>query len=911
MLSVAKLISSAASSLQSGNPLQRVYQLDENSRCHGGPYLKWQAIQARHFERNEEVTLFLFDKKVAEKLSKREQDLLYDLLRADAANLQRLRHPIVLPLLEPLNEDKSSLAFATRPTTMTLYGLLKGTKSRPSVLEMKYGLLDTCEALAFLHQDAKMAHLAVSPYSIFISRSGRWALGCLGHSKQVSNSNLIETQFTFERVGGQGSGAEFSLDPPLSYSAPEMTAHHPARCGLPSDVYSLGLVAYEVLSEGTRPLLHNVGYDTSAHRSQCKSVLPLPRSANLPRGAPELLRGMLASDPLTRPSISDVLQNPFFQDINVKALRFIVALREKDANQKTQFLRGLRKLLEEQTDLQDERVLRLRVLEPLLEFICESNLRPALLPNIVFILKRVGTPLYFQDIVWPKLQPLLTAREIQIDCVLQLIDELPMLVEFGGDAVIKSDLVPFALKCLQIQEVHIQQALFTALPVFGKKIDYMILRTGVLPRMLSVVTETESSSVRACGIRAAIEISDNFDRATLLDQVIPMMEKVIKLDRSPLVSASLRYSVEKLLKRLGNKVAAERVIPLLTRLLAEENLSQPEFDSVMQLTIDILNKVKSARSKEFAHQTECATSVSEALGVSSRRGLTPHGHDRGLESLLFESTPPRASQSPESTTSNATHLNALSGGSTSRRPSRTKQPKLENNPNSLRTREVLNNDSLLDLSSVLPSSDVGDAMSQFEYPTSAPVLRPPVVASQHATAPSGHSTGKTITTSSSGTATAVHSSGDDPFAGLIVTPPHNSSEAYKHQQDQRVTIPLVNSNADHTSIGTLRNMGVELGSTPNFPTHPTSYNAQQQHQQTSANTGATMADPFSSLANFNATQNGSVTGAGTHTKSTVLDNAAWSSAFAGLDKAFEERSVLPSGGGQKKAAWEDDLSLLM
>ncbi|CAE8677761.1 unnamed protein product, partial [Polarella glacialis] len=116
----------------------------------------------------------------------------------DATCLQRLRHPHILSVLEALTEERSTLAFATKPVVGTVSQLLENNRHELSNLEMKCGLLDVAEAMQFLHQDAKTAHLGLSPHAIFIDPQGKWLLGSLGHSiSGVQWGQLIDCPFGF------------------------------------------------------------------------------------------------------------------------------------------------------------------------------------------------------------------------------------------------------------------------------------------------------------------------------------------------------------------------------------------------------------------------------------------------------------------------------------------------------------------------------------------------------------------------------------------------------------------------------------------------------------------------------------------------------------------------------------------
>lgn len=52
----------------------------------------------------------------------------------------------------------------------------------PTELELKWNLLDLCNAINFLHNDVKVAHLAISPENIYLTYNGKWKLGGLMYS---------------------------------------------------------------------------------------------------------------------------------------------------------------------------------------------------------------------------------------------------------------------------------------------------------------------------------------------------------------------------------------------------------------------------------------------------------------------------------------------------------------------------------------------------------------------------------------------------------------------------------------------------------------------------------------------------------------------------------------------------------
>ncbi|PFH35384.1 SCY kinase-related protein (incomplete catalytic triad) [Besnoitia besnoiti] len=709
-----------------GNPLLKLYSVDKESAIDGGRFLRWTIYRGHQKDRvssaSSLVSLFCFDKKVLSSApllgSPALRSALLALLQQEAHLLQRLRHPQLLHLVQPLQEDKNSLVFCTRLVETTLREQLLdqvappasaggfgggrlgnrsysgpepdgtascggegGLDSSPSggrraplsLLEIKSGLLDLAEALQFLHVDAQLIHLNVNPDSVFFTPKGQWRLGGLGFAREVSGDGgadmLVDCGFSFGSASGSAH-ASVSVVPPLYYSAPELAASQPGKCCRASDIYSLGLLMAEVLlgpvpSSGAR-LLKTNEWDVNSHQAQCRRLLPLRpnmfasspyfSSSSAAGSLPTLmalLSSMLNSDPSQRPTVEQFLQSPFFQDMNMRALRFLEALHEKDESQEIQFLKGFLPLLQQQEEFHHASLLRNRVLGPLLDALAFPPLYPYVLPNLCFVIKQLDDRPYFQSEVWPRVRPLLTAREIQIESVLFLMNELEYLMTQCSDEAIQQDLHPLIVKCMQIQEPRIQEAVLTRLANVYQKFDYTLLRTAVLPRVLALIQQATSSAVRIQGLAAVTAMAVAFDRSTIVEQIVSVVQQVCAADRSGVVCVAACTTLDTLAKQVGLKTTAERLLPILLPLLMEDQLTAAQFDIVHRTVTSLLSKVEATRRKQFALQLEQASAVAAALPPSTAAssfspvfldggqrpgssGLFDGSHNAGSQPLPFE-----------------------------------------------------------------------------------------------------------------------------------------------------------------------------------------------------------------------------------------------------------------------------------
>jgi SCY1-like protein 2 len=126
------------STIFDSNPLATGYSLGHYLGP-AGPENAWKLFLCTRRSDNREFTLFLFEKRIAEKLHKpRRKETITEILRSSARQLERLRHPKILQIVAPLEESSESLGFVTEP----LLGSLNNIGNLEFLeLELKYGFL--------------------------------------------------------------------------------------------------------------------------------------------------------------------------------------------------------------------------------------------------------------------------------------------------------------------------------------------------------------------------------------------------------------------------------------------------------------------------------------------------------------------------------------------------------------------------------------------------------------------------------------------------------------------------------------------------------------------------------------------------------------------------------------------------
>lgn len=232
--------------------------------------------------------------------------MLVEVLKRGVLQLTKIRHPRILTVQHPLEESRESLAFATEPVFASLANILGQTTNMPQPanmsdykffdVEMKYGLLQVGEGLAFLHNDVKLLHKNISPENIVVNQQGAWKI--FGFDFCVHNTSPPNAApfFPFEDYSPT---VPSTSQPNLDYMAPEcilISVHSTA-----SDIFSLGMLIYALHSVGGQSLFPVKDIQGFKSRAQQLKNLSMNKLQCIPDALREYVKMMLNTTPEVRP----------------------------------------------------------------------------------------------------------------------------------------------------------------------------------------------------------------------------------------------------------------------------------------------------------------------------------------------------------------------------------------------------------------------------------------------------------------------------------------------------------------------------------------------------------------------------------------------------------------------------------
>jgi SCY1-like protein 2 len=239
------------------------------------------------------------------------EEAFLDLLRQDAAQMMRLRHPGVVRVVQALDESKTTMAIVTEPIFASVANVLGSVDNIAKVpaelkdlelgqLEIKHGLLQLAESLSFLHTNARLIHCAISPESVYITASGAWKLAGFGFAVNIGQPDPSSGP-TFQFSEYDVEDVDMPLHPPLDYTAPELTRKSNTGPSASTDIFSLALLAYHLLS---RQSLLQCKNNLRTYASKV-SFLANESFSNIPSDIVKDFRLMLNVDEVSRPSALD------------------------------------------------------------------------------------------------------------------------------------------------------------------------------------------------------------------------------------------------------------------------------------------------------------------------------------------------------------------------------------------------------------------------------------------------------------------------------------------------------------------------------------------------------------------------------------------------------------------------------
>ncbi|SPO24692.1 related to SCY1 - putative kinase [Ustilago trichophora] len=539
-----------------------------------------------------------------------------DQLKKEASSLTRLRHPCILEVVEPLEESRTDMSFATEQVFASLSEALVSDHRQDVQLdevEIQKGLLQVARGLEFLH-GAKMVHQNMSPESILINAKGDWKLAGFSFLTQLQGA------------GGKWEFPDYdpTLPPAMSrnfdYMAPEYALDE--KLGAENDMYSLGCVVYAVHNKGSPPFRNrNSLPNLRANADQLSTIIGSSSWSRMGKDVLDLLSNLLTRYPGARLTATSFQQAGYFNSILVSTLKFMErdSFAGRTKEERVQYLKGLLKILPQFSD----RLLRRKVLPAVLELMTDRSLLPFILPNVFHISKNLSS-LEFTSSVLPKLKPLFSVQDPPQNMLLLLDQIEPLFVPKVSPTGFREEVTPLLYAALEAEHVMVQEKALRTVPRLAEILEYAHVKEVLFPKLASLFAKTKVLSVKVNCLICFHSMVSILDKYTLTEKLVPILARIKTKEPSVMVATLAVH--ESMAGKVDRETLATAIIPQLWVMSMGPLLNAEQFARFMKAVREMSERVEREHSahlrdvKRMQDHTDSYTTTHGAAGVGGGLG---------------------------------------------------------------------------------------------------------------------------------------------------------------------------------------------------------------------------------------------------------------------------------------------------
>ncbi|KAL3420723.1 clathrin-coated vesicle protein [Phlyctema vagabunda] len=667
------MFSSALKSFSSN--ISSNYSVASTPSSISGPF---KIYDAKKKSTGKTASVFVFDRKALDNNNsgslgrssasslKRATDEVVERLKKEASSLARLRHPNILELVEPIEDTRGGFQFATETVTASLASLLaekddqerssgvggrssryvtedpEGNRRRRELeideLEIQKGLEQISKALEFLHDNAGLVHGNLTPDAVFINAKSDWKISGLAFSSPPEGSTKPSsvTPISLSEVLNIDPRLPRSVQINLDYSSPDFVLDN--NLNVASDMFSLGLIIIALYnSPHSSPIQSNASISTYKRVFTSSSTIPSNSNGFLSsRPIPKdltasVLPRLITRRPAQRMTAKEFQQSAYFDNILISTIRFLDALPAKSPNEKSQFMRGLVRVLPSFP----VSVLQQKLLPALLEEMKDRELLSLILQNIFKITELLpSSRRSFTEKILPRLKEIFvpssnakgpndrdTAKEAGL---MVLLEHIGVLTNNCSGKEFKDDMLPILFLAIESPTHNIVNAALQTLPKILPVLDFSTIKNDLFPVISSVFTKTSSLGIKVRGLEAFVILcggtadpaasndgldgimnskasktspSSALDKYTMQEKIVPLI-RAIKTKEPAVAMAALAV-----LKQVGGvadtSFVAMDILPILWNMSLGPLLDLKQFQAFIELIKSLSLRVEQEQTRKL------------------------------------------------------------------------------------------------------------------------------------------------------------------------------------------------------------------------------------------------------------------------------------------------------------------------
>jgi len=339
-------------------------------------------------------------------------------------------------------------------------------------------------------------------------------------------------------------------------------------------MFSYGMLFYSVYNEGRTLYECESSYSRFvSHVEDLKRILQTNlKFSQVPEDVREYVKMLIHINSELRPDAGQVVKIPFFDDVAVKTLEYLDSSFQQDNLQKSMFYKSLPQII----DKLPQRVCLQRIIPCLEQEFINPDMIPFLLPNI-FLISEQSTADEFVKYILPGLRSVFKLQK-PVQILLIVLRNMAMILSKTPATDIKEHILPMVCRALEADTVEIQELCLETLPTFTGLLDTQTIKHQLIPRIRKLCWEARVVSVRVNSLVCIGKILECLEKWVVLDDVLPILEKINCRDSAVLMAILGIYKVVLTHPKLGitKDLLATRVLPFLIPITVDSNLSMSQ-----------------------------------------------------------------------------------------------------------------------------------------------------------------------------------------------------------------------------------------------------------------------------------------------------------------------------------------------
>jgi SCY1-like protein 2 len=470
-----------------------------------------------------------------------------------------------------------------------------------------------------------------------------------------------------------------------------------------ADMFSLGMLIIALYNSPHKSPLDFNG-SSSSYKRAFSSSSSVPSKTNnfmssqpLPRDVVNgVLDRLITRRPAQRMDAREFQQAQYFDNILVSTIRFLDGLPGKTPNEKSQFMRGLPRILNQFP----KSVLDKKILPALLEEMKDRELLTLILQNVFKIITMLPSgKRAFTEKVIPKLRetflsapaanpkaPTQERDSLKEAGLMVLLENMQIAADNSSGKEFKDDILPIINHALESPTHSLVDAALRTLPIVLPILDFSTVKNELFPVIASIFAKTSSMGIKIRGLEAfktlcggGNEQQDDFqgdgltgvvaapkakssnvsilDKYTIQEKIVPLLRAIKTKEPAVMVSRcknttqnnmliTLQMAALDVFKAISNQVDSDflamDVLPILWQFSLGPLLNLQQFQAYMNLIKTTSARVETEQTRklqELGANGSAATTRNEFMsfgGPSTTNGFdTSNGNgDTDFEALV-------------------------------------------------------------------------------------------------------------------------------------------------------------------------------------------------------------------------------------------------------------------------------------